>query len=189
MAATLPASDGPEDMSTTPTTPSSRAAHARHGYSSLQIAFHWSVLILVVANWLVGQGMERVYEQREAGQIFAQWGPAFVHIALGVAIFGTMIARLLERLNRPVETAADSRHKLMKLLGWLNHWALYAVLLLMPPLGLLAWFFGADWAAGLHSFLAWALVALIALHVGGAILHLILGENVLRRMLRPTAGT
>lgn len=176
-------------MTDTPTTPHERADHARHGYSSLQIAFHWSVVVLVAVNWLVGQGMEEVYERREAGEAFAQWGPAFVHIALGVTIFGTMVARLLARINRPVETAAGSRHRIMKTLGALNHWAFYAVLLAMPPLGVLAWFFSAGWAADLHGLLAWLLPILILLHVGGAILHLFLGENIIRRIVRPTAGT
>ena len=176
-------------MTTAPTTPSERAAHARHGYSSLQIAFHWSVVVLVIANWFVGQGMEEVFLKREAGEQFAQWGPAFVHIALGIAIFGTMVARLLTRLNRPVETAAGSKHRIMKLLGWLNHWAFYVVLLAMPPLGAIAWFAGSEAAGGLHSILAWLLPFLIAVHVGGALLHLILGENIIRRIVRPTAGT
>lgn len=176
-------------MTSTPTTPHERAEHARHGYSSLQIAFHWSVVVLVIVNWLMGQGMEEVYERREEGERFAQWGPAFVHIALGVAIFGTMIARLMARLNRPVETAAGSKHEIMKLLGRINHWAFYAVLLAMPPLGVLAWFFGADWAGDLHSLLSWVLVALIGLHIGGALAHLVLGENIIRRIIRPTGGT
>lgn len=171
------------------TTPSEHAAHARHGYSNYQIALHWSVVALVVTNLLLGQAMERVFEMRQAGDTFAQWGPAFVHIAIGLTIFGTMVARLLARINRPVETAAGTSHPILALLGRINHWAFYAVLLAMPPLGATAWFLGSEAAGDLHSFLAGALVVLIALHVGGALLHLILGENIIRRILRPTAGT
>jgi cytochrome b561 len=176
-------------MTDTPTTPHERAVHARHGYSSLQITYHWSIVVLVAVNWLVGQGMSEVYEKREAGEAFAQWGPAFVHIALGIAILGTMIARLMTRIRRPVETAGDTKHKLMKTLAWINHWAFYAVLLSMPLLGAMAWFLAWDWAAALHSLLAWILPLLILVHVGGAVVHLFLGENVFRRMLRGTAGT
>jgi cytochrome b561 len=158
-------------MTDTPTTPHERVVHARHGYSSLQITYHWSIVVLVAVNWLVGQGMSEVYEKREAGEAFAQWGPAFVHIALGIAILGTMIARL------------------MKTLAWINHWAFYAVLISMPLLGAMAWFLAWDWAAALHSLLAWILPLLILVHVGGAVVHLFLGENVFRRMLRGTAGT
>ncbi|TNC50124.1 hypothetical protein FHG66_09185 [Rubellimicrobium rubrum] len=176
-------------MTTTPTTPSARAAHARHGYSSYQITLHWTVAVLVVVNWLIGGGMSQVYEAVQQGQSISQWGPAFVHICLGIAIFLIMLGRLAARLRRPVETAAGSKHHILALLGRLNHWAFYIVLLLMPPLGVLAWFFGIDAAGNLHSLLAWVLLLLVVLHVGGALLHLVLGENIIRRMVRPTAGT
>lgn len=176
-------------MTTTPTTPAERAAHARHGYSSLQIAFHWSVAVLVVVQWLVGQGMEEVFEGRQAGEDLAQYGPAFVHIVLGVVILGTMIARLMARLRRPVETAAGTRHPVMALWGRINHWAFYAVLLAMPPLGALAWFAGSEAAGTLHGLLSWLLVALILLHLAGAAVHGLLGENIVRRIVRPTPGT
>jgi cytochrome b561 len=176
-------------MTDTPITPHERVAHARHGYSSLQITYHWSIVVLVVTNWLVGHGMEEVYQKREAGEYFSQWGPAFVHIALGMAILGTMIARLITRIQRPVETAGDTKHHIMKVLAWINHWAFYAVLISMPILGALAWFLAWNWAAALHSFLAWLLPFLILVHVGGAVVHLVLGENVFRRMLRGTSGT
>jgi cytochrome b561 len=59
----------------------------------------------------------------------------------------------------------------------------------MPPLGAIAWFAKSDTAGDIHSLLSVALIALVLLHVGGAIVHVILGENILRRILRPTAGT
>ena len=176
-------------MTTTPTSPNERAAHARHGYSSYQIALHWSVVVLVVVNWLLGQGMEQVFDAREEGEAVINLGPAYMHIAIGIVIFLTMVARLTARIKRPVETAAGSKHRILALLGRINHWAFYVVLLVMPPLGALAWFGGSELAGGLHSLLAWVLVALIALHVGGALVHLVLGENILRRILRESPGT
>ncbi|TNC74668.1 cytochrome b [Rubellimicrobium roseum] len=176
-------------MTTTPTAPSERAAHARHGYSSYQITLHWTIAVLVVVNWLLGQGMSETYEALEAGQFVSNYGAAFMHICIGITIFLIMLARLTARLRRPVETAADSKHPLLAKLGMINHWAFYVVLLAMPPLGLLAWFAGAGWAGALHSLLAWVWVALFVLHVGGALVHLVLGENIIRRIVRPTAGT
>lgn len=176
-------------MTTTPTSPAERAEHARHGYSSYQIAIHWSVVGLVVANWLLGQGMEQVFDARQEGEAVINLGPAYMHVAIGIVIFLTMVARLLARIRRPVETAAGTKHHIMALLGRINHWAFYVVLLIMPVLGALAWFGGSEAAGGLHSLLAWLLVILIALHVGGAVLHLLLGENIFRRMLRSSPGT
>lgn len=174
---------------TTPIAPSERRARARHGYSSYRIVLHWSVMVLVVVNWLLGQGMQRVFEAREEGEVITNLGPAYVHIALGILIFLTMIARLSARIRQPVEVAPESKHRVMALLGLINHWAFYGVLLAMPPLGVLAWFFGLEWPGDLHSLLSWVLVVLIALHVGGVILHLLLGENIIRRMTRPAPCT
>ncbi len=176
-------------MTTTPTTPSERSAHARHGYSSYQITLHWTVVVLVIVQWLLGFGMEQVYNAVEAGEAVSQWGPAFVHIVLGISIFLIMGARLAARISRPVETAAGSKHHILALLGRINHWAFYVVLLAMPPVGALAWFGGSELAANIHALTAWLLLVLIVLHVGGALLHLILGENIIRRIVRPTAGT
>jgi cytochrome b561 len=176
-------------MTTTPTTPSERAVHARHGYSSYQIALHWTVVVLVITQILLGPGMEEVFVAVQANEAVTQWGPAFVHIALGVSLFLVMVARLMARINRPVETAAGSKHHLMALLGRINHWAFYVVLLAMPPVGALAWFGGSELAATIHSWTAWVLLALILLHVGGAAVHVFLGENIIRRIVRPTAGT
>lgn len=176
-------------MNTTPLSPTERAREARHGYGATQIAYHWTIVVLVVVNWLLGAGMEQVYEAREEGTAIVQWGPAFAHVALGVTILIVMLMRLGTRLKRPVQTAPDSKHRLLALLGRINHWAFYVVLIAMPLLGALAWFLGVDWAGGLHKLLAWVLVALIVLHVSGALLHLVLGENILRRIVRPTGGT
>jgi hypothetical protein len=55
-------------MTTTPTSSSERAARARHDYSSYQIALHWTVVALVVVNWLLGQRMEDIFEARMEGQ-------------------------------------------------------------------------------------------------------------------------
>jgi cytochrome b561 len=112
---------------------------------------------------------------------------AYLHIAVGVTILLVMIARLRERIRRPVQTAPESRHRTMAFLGRLNHWAFYVILLAMPPVGAIAWFGGSEAAGAIHSFVSWVLVALILLHVGGALLHLLLGEPVIRRMFRPSA--
>ncbi len=176
-------------MSTTPSTPSERAAHARHGYAAHQIGYHWAVVVLVVVNWLLGQGMEQVYEAREEGAAISNWGPAFMHIAIGVSILIVMLMRLGARIKRPVQTSPETKYPILALLGRINHWAFYVVLITMPLLGALAWFFDVEWAGDLHSLLSWILVALILLHVGGALLHLVLGENIIRRIVRPTGGT
>lgn len=161
----------------------------KHGYSSLQIAIHWTVVVLVAFNILLGQPMERVYEAQEAGQEVMNLGPAYVHVTIGISILLVMVARLAARYNRPVKTAGDSPHRVMALLGLINHWAFYGMLFVIPILGALAWFGRSEAAGTLHGLGVWVLLGLIALHVSGVIAHHLVGENLIRRMARPTGGT
>ena len=66
----------------------------KHGYSSLQIAFHWTTVGLVAFQWFLGQIMSRAYWSRaEMGAAEAtSLGGAYVHIALGTTILILMLA-------------------------------------------------------------------------------------------------
>jgi cytochrome b561 len=174
-------------MTTTPH-PDGRPA-PRHGYSSLQIALHWSIMVLVAANILIGQGMERVFRGLLAGEDLQTYGPAYMHIAIGLTILLLTVMRLVVRINRPVEPAPDSPHRIMATLAKVNHWAFYVLLLAIPVLGIVAWFGGVEGAADLHGLLNWVLLALIALHVLGVIVHHAMGDPILRRMARRGGGT
>lgn len=176
--------------------PSSRPT-PRHGYSSLQIALHWSVAALVVANWFLGETMEEAFEAtREAGEAAepAALGGAYAHIAIGVAVLLLMVVRLTQRLRRPVATDPDSPsdglHRALAVLGLVNHWAFYGLLLAIPVLGAVAWFGGSGAAGSLHGLLVTVTLWLVVIHVGAALLHqFVLRDGLLRRMLRPTGGT
>jgi cytochrome b561 len=162
----------------------------KHGYSSLQIAFHWTTVGLVAFQWFLGQPMSRIYEAREAGQEVVQAGPAYVHIALGVSILVVMLARLGAKLKRPVQVAPDSDHPWARLAGQANHWIFYIVLIALPLGGILAWFGRSDLAGDLHSFLANALPWFIAVHVLGALTHqYVFRDHLINRIVRPGPGT
>lgn len=157
-----------------------------HGYSTGQITLHWTVFVLVVANYLLGSGMAAVYDARAQQQMIS-FGAAYAHIAIGVSVLLVMIARLLARLRRPVATAPDSPHRILATLGRINHFAFYALLLLIPVLGALAWFGRSAAAGNLHSLLVKVLFVLILIHVSAALFHhLVLRDGLIRRMIRPT---
>ena len=66
-----------------------------------------------------------------------------------------------------------------------NGLALYLLMCAMPLTGAIAWFGFSDIAAELHELGRPILIALIALHVFGALVeHLVLGQNTLLRMFR-----
>lgn len=169
----------------------------RHGYSSLQIALHWTVAVLVTANWLLGEAMEEAFADisEDGGRAeAASLGGAYAHVAIGVTVLILMVARLTARLRRPVATDPDSPpdglHKALALLGLVNHWAFYALLIVIPLLGALAWFGGIEAAGSLHTFLVSVTLWLVAIHVGAALLHhFVLRDGLIRRMIRPSGGT
>lgn len=162
----------------------------KHGYSSLQIAFHWTTVGLVAFQWFLGQSMSRVYNARDAGETVVQLGPAYMHIAIGVSILIVMLARLGAKLKRPVQVAPDSDHPWARLAGQVNHWVFYIVLIALPLGGLLAWYGRSDTAASLHAFLANALPWFIAAHVLGALTHqYVFRDHLINRIVRPGPGT
>jgi cytochrome b561 len=162
----------------------------KHGYSSLQIAFHWSIVGLVAFQWFLGWPMSQVFDARQAGERLVQEGAAYAHIALGVTILILMLARLGAKLKRPVQVAPDSDHPWARLAGQVNHWIFYIVLIALPLGGILAWFGRSEVAASLHALLAVALPFFIAAHVLGALVHqFVFGDNLIGRIVRPGAGS
>lgn len=167
-------------------------------YSRVAIAFHWVIAALVTVNLASGLGSEVV---PALGALFP------VHKAIGITVLLLTVARVGWRLaHRPPPPPATMR-------AWERasalavHWALYALLLLMPLTGWamasdparrypLTWFGAFDIpylpvsraAAGtghdLHELFGWAMLLLVALHVGAALRHhFLLRDPVLRRML------
>jgi len=65
------------------------------------------------------------------------------------------------------------------------HVGLYALMILMPLSGSMAWFGGVDLAAQGHNVLKIVLLALVALHVLGALYHqFVLKDGLINRMRR-----
>lgn len=159
------------------------------------IWLHWLAALLIAAQFVSGQWMPALFAARVespgAGEGASGSWFAPLHIALGVTVFVLTAARLRDRLvhGRPPHPSGEP--------GWARRLArivqvsLYALVLAMPIAGLVAWFGANESLAALHSLAAKLLLALLALHVAGALAnHYWFGTDVLRRMLpghgRPT---
>lgn len=163
------------------------AVHYR--YSRLQIAVHWIVAVLVIANWLLGDGISHILEAQEEGQSVPSMSPAYIHITIGVTVLILMLYRLGERLRRPVETDPEDPRGVLTILGAINHWAFYALLIVIPLVGALAWFGESEAAGELHELLVNVTLALVLLHVLAALFHqFVLKDGLIGRMLRPSGG-
>lgn len=166
-------------------------------YDAVSRFLHWLVVALVSAQFVIGWTMPDVHRDTQPVGLIA-W-----HLIVGTALLAAMACRVIWRAtHRPPEEA--SSHALRAVSG-LTHFALYALLVVIPLLG---WINASSrtWSVSLlgaiplpalssagssfghamgdvHGTLAWALFTLICLHVGAALLHrFVLRDRVLQRM-------
>src|SRR5271169_5454131 len=157
-------------------------------YGAIPQAVHWLTALFVIAGWLFGQ----------FGDVLPK-GPArdfgfLLHMTLGQCVLVLLLIRLLWRFaDPPPAPEATPFGKLVEVAAKLGHFALYALLVAVPFLGMIVqlkrghdlpifamWDFAAPWPADravartmfdLHSLLADGLLILAGLHAGAAIVH------------------
>ena len=164
---------------------------ARTGYSAMQIALHWIIAVLIIAQVVLHEGMEAAYRA-------AQGGPAAteselllsdLHVACGIAVFLLALLRVVLRLKRGAPPPPETEHPALRFAARAVHVAFYAVILLMPATGALAWFGGVEASAAVHRAGMLTILALLLLHIAGALYHhFVLKTDVMRRMLRAERG-
>jgi cytochrome b561 len=174
-------------------------------YGAIARAFHWVIVALLAAQYLVGWLMPDVHGGPPGN-------PMIWHISTGSLILMLIIARLIWRLTHPV--APDSSlAPWQRLASGTVHWMLYVLVLLATLSGWLfasargwaiSWFFvlpmpmltGGDRALvraidGWHQIFEWALLIAIGVHVAAAFVHLLYyRDGVMQRMLpgKPMIG-
>ena len=172
-------------MSTTAQTATGQA-RAKTRYDPVAQGFHWLVAALLVAQYLT-ELLPRVLP-REYEDAFV--GP---HVSIGPTILLLMVLRLGWRLANPPPPAPRDLSPPVRLLSRATHWLFYAGFIVLPVLGWVsasafgvrAYLLGViplpmlvskdqafgDAVGSAHGALALALLALIALHVAGALYH------------------
>jgi cytochrome b561 len=170
----------------------------RQRYGTVAIALHWLSALLVVVLLLLGWRMAELPE----GPIRRE--PFTLHKSLGLTVFLLTCCRLLVRRRRPPPPLPDTLSAWRRAAATGMHRALYALLALQPVLGYLStsftrhstkfWFIPLPkWAeenppvneffSDLHAGCGMLLAICIAIHVGGALTHLLTpGDTIVRRM-------
>ena len=169
------------------------------GYGWLSIAFHWIAAALVVTLFLNGEELEDLARGPERSETLA------LHVSIGAIAIIVLGARILWRIVQRGPEPPDQPAAL-KLLARVVHWALLTVigvLILSGPV--------IDWSVGrsvdvfglisipsmlpemrwlhealeeIHEFASHALIPLLALHVLGALKHLVIDrDGVFQRIL------
>lgn len=171
---------------------------ATRSYNTLAKALHWSIVLLIVAQFAIAWTMPDVHKGTlPVGEI--AW-----HVTVGVLILLLVVARIVWRLVRPPVTIgveSGLQHRIAQL----THLGLYLFTVVVPVLGW-ANANSRDWVVGLfsvlqlpkimatgsalghdlgdlHANLAIVMLVLVGLHVAGGIYHhFVLKDDTLSRM-------
>ncbi|MEW9854581.1 cytochrome b [Novosphingobium sp. M1R2S20] len=178
------------------------ALHDRHkrpsSYSSIAIALHWIIAVLIIAN-VIGALAAEGADRQTAGQIMS------AHKSIGLTVLVLSLVRLGWRLAHGFPPLPASTPRWDAIVARTTHFAFYFFMIAVPLAGWtmvsagprpLEWFglFGwpklpvsealAGFAHDAHVILAFSTVGLLVLHVAGALKHhLIDRDEVLSRML------
>jgi len=175
-----------------------RATQPVARYTRTAVILHWLVAAVVLAQFSWGWLMQEIAKSPPG-----QRADAFnVHKSVGLCLLALMLIRLGWRIaHRP--PALPALPAWQARLARTTHVALYAALIVMPVAGYLGsvwsgypvkWFgltlpaWGRSAPAlkeamsALHYATSWVLLALVALHVAGALHHALRRDGVLQRM-------
>ncbi len=166
-------------------------------YHPLLVALHWVLAFLIIAALALGALVMVNIPNSDPTKLEALRS----HVAGGVLILLLMLVRLFVRVQTEHPSAASTGNPTLDRLAWASHRLFYVVVMGMAgsgvfmvlQAGLLAIVFGGDgvlpadfWAfpvRTVHYVFSRLLMALIALHVAGALYHtLIQKDGLLRRM-------
>ncbi len=179
-------------------------ANSRTSYGLVPQAVHWLTVLFVIAGWLLGMFMG---DFPKGGRPFA----LLVHMTLGQCVVALLLLRVIWRFANPPPPSEKTRFgRLQDGVAKASHFLLYALLLLVPFLGIVVqlkrgnalpvfglWDVASPWpddrAAArsvlkLYYYLANTLLALAGLHAAAALVHhFLFRDRTLVRMLPGSA--
>ena len=177
-------------------------------YSSVAVALHWAMAILIIGQIAGGLYMHNLPNTSPIKFDLFQ-----LHKSFGITVLILTFIRLAWRFTHPAPALPSVMPGWQKLAARITHWGFYALLILTPLAGWamvsvspkdiptfffglfqfphLPFFEGVSDAAAMeetfkerHEFLAFAILGLLALHVGAALKHQFINrDGVLRSML------
>ena len=179
--------------------------HRPAGYGTTARMLHWLVAALILAMIPVGLLMVQDGLDRSLGDALYLF-----HKNVGSLLIVIIALRLVWRLTHPPAPLPATMPDWQRRVAGLSHLALYGLVIVMPLSGYVRVRAGgfpiegldalglptlvprskplADAASSLHELAAWALMGVLALHVGAALHHaLIRRDGVWARMWPPRA--
>ncbi|MBZ9990027.1 cytochrome b [Mesorhizobium sp. BH1-1-5] len=179
---------------------------ARYGWA--MIILHWLIGIVFIGQFALGFVMVRTTSQRASFELIQS------HKSFGFLLLGLIILRVAWRLRNAAPALPASVGTLERRTAPLAHFALYVFqialplsgwalvsvstleiptmpfdLFVMPNLPLAESDAAESFWSAAHWYLAYAGIALVALHIAAALRHhFLLRDSVLTRMITPSSG-
>jgi cytochrome b561 len=169
------------------------------GYGLPSVALHWLMVLLIAAAYATIE-LKSVFAKGSAGREAL----VALHYAIGLSVFPLAWLRLIARLPGRAPEIEPPLPPWQALAARAAHWALYALMIALPAMGLLAAnakghsvsFFGLElpaligrnrslgkWLEDIHEALATAGYWVIGLHAAAALFHhYVLRDNTLKLM-------
>jgi cytochrome b561 len=174
-------------------------------YGAVAQLLHWSIAILIVVMFGLGWYMADLPLSQQKFELYQ------LHKSLGLTVFLLALVRLGWRLTHPAPPWPAGMQGWERLAAGLAHWALYALILMQPMIGLLQsnaanfpivlWgqvplpaVLGpnealAERLVDVHEWVARLILIIVLVHVAAALRHHFwLKDDVLRRMLPAFGG-
>lgn len=166
-------------------------------YDGATIAFHWLIALLVAVQWLIAQVIDLFPKGLPRVEVLS------LHIALGLILGVLLVARIAWRATRG-RILPPANAGVLGILARSVHYALYALLIAMVPMGMFLVYARGDSIFGLytipafdpgnkalvhsvaelHELAATLILILAGFHAAAALIHhYIRHDGVLRRML------
>lgn len=172
---------------------------AASSYSGTAKALHWTILVLLIAQFIVAWTMPHIGRNTPVTTLIS------LHFTFGIIILAVAIARLIWRVTHAPPPHEDLP-RWQVALSHAVHWLLYLLLFVVPILGWMdasrrgmpVVMFGLElpklletrapgwgWTGDVHGLLAnYAMLGLVGLHVAAALYHAIVRrDGVMQRML------
>lgn len=170
---------------------------ATPSYTRAAISLHWILAVLILAQLAVGW-LFHDWLAGDARALAFEW-----HKTLGVAILLLSLARLMWRLLHRAPPYPATMPVWERAAASINHWLLYVVMIGLPLTGYAAVSTGRraieagymtiiggiplpllplsrelhQWFEEVHEFLVWSTVALLVLHLGVVLKHMLIDRD------------
>ena len=154
-------------------------------YSTMQKALHWLVAVIIIVQLVFGEDMAHAFEAFEDNADVTGLSSPIVlfHIWGGLSVILFAAWRLLLRKSHGAPELPAEEPAYLKLAASGTHILFYALMVIAPVSGAVAYFYGIEAAGEFHEILKPVFILLIVAHVAGALYQqYYLKTDVLKRM-------